>query len=491
MILHHQSTAAAAASSEDNANGVQHQVMPFAKQQVQQPEDACNAGRLQLRPYQLDVINQCRQKLAAGVSKICLVAPTGSGKTVIAAEIIRSAVAKGKRVLVLAHTREIIKQTSLKLNAAGIAHGIIMATDTVRPYEPVQVASVQTYWSRVMRTKRMDPPPADLVIVDECHHIRARTWRKIIDSYPGVALIGLTATPMPVGRPWARSSFDVLVECPQVRRADRRQVSGRHPDLCAGRNRPPRRAHADRRLCRQRAWPRASTPTRWSATSSAIGSSMRPDSRRSSLPSTSRIPGTSPPNSSKPASKPSISTAAHPNRARCNPGPAGRRRHPGRRQLQGADAKASTCPMSAACVLARPTKQQGLYRQMVGRGLRPAEGKSHLVVLDHSGAIYRHGCVEDAIEWTLSPDKRAANPAHSARPVRDTDGSYQSRIVDCNGCGAKRHVRRGVSCTAAITPNGQPRPLSSRTATLPFTTARAAQPEAPAIRTSRSAGTPC
>ena len=154
------------------------------EQHPQQPDgSAFPSGRLQLRPYQLDVINQCRQKLAAGVSRICLVAPTGSGKTVIAAEIIRSAVAKGKRVLVLAHTREIIKQTSLKLNAAGIAHGIIMATDTVRPYEPVQVASVQTYWSRVMRTKRMDPPPADLVIVDECHHIRARTWFKIIDSY--------------------------------------------------------------------------------------------------------------------------------------------------------------------------------------------------------------------------------------------------------------------------------------------------------------------
>jgi DNA repair protein RadD len=170
----------------------------------------------ELRPYQLDVINECRQKLAAGVSKICLVAPTGSGKTVIAAEIIRSAVAKGKRVLVLAHTREIIKQTSLKLNAAGIAHGIIMATDTVRPYEPVQVASVQTYWSRVMRTRRMDPPPADLVIVDECHHVRARTWRKIIDSYPGVPLIGLTATPCRSDGRGLGSSFNVLVECPQV-----------------------------------------------------------------------------------------------------------------------------------------------------------------------------------------------------------------------------------------------------------------------------------
>jgi type I site-specific restriction endonuclease len=78
---------------------------------AQQPDgSAFRPGQMQLRPYQHDVINQCRQKLAAGVSKICLVAPTGSGKTVIAAEIIRSAVAKGKRVLILTHRREILKQ---------------------------------------------------------------------------------------------------------------------------------------------------------------------------------------------------------------------------------------------------------------------------------------------------------------------------------------------------------------------------------------------
>ena len=89
------------------------------EQHPQQPDKAAfPPGRLQLRPYQLDVINQCRQKLVAGVSKICLVAPTGSGKTVIAAEIIRNAVAKGKRVLVMGHTREIIKQISTKLFAA-------------------------------------------------------------------------------------------------------------------------------------------------------------------------------------------------------------------------------------------------------------------------------------------------------------------------------------------------------------------------------------
>jgi DNA repair protein RadD len=64
-----------------------------------------------LRPYQQDVITKCRETLRAGVSRICLVAPTGSGKTVIAAEIIRRTTENGKRVLVLAHTREIMRRS--------------------------------------------------------------------------------------------------------------------------------------------------------------------------------------------------------------------------------------------------------------------------------------------------------------------------------------------------------------------------------------------
>ena len=98
-------------------------------------------------------------------------------------------------VLVLAHTREIIKQTSEKLFAHGIEHGIIQAGYPSRPWEVVQIASVQTLWVRAMRTRRMDLPPADMLIIDECHHCPARTYQKIIDAYPSAILIGLTATP--------------------------------------------------------------------------------------------------------------------------------------------------------------------------------------------------------------------------------------------------------------------------------------------------------
>ena len=45
----------------------------------------------------------------------------------------------------------------------------------------------------------------------------------------------------------------------------------------------------------------------------------------------------------------------------------------------------------------------GLYRQMIGRVLRPADGKPDAIILDHSGAVFRHGLAEDPVEWTLDP----------------------------------------------------------------------------------------
>src|SRR5262249_19702382 len=63
-------------------------------------------------------------------------------------------------------------------------------------------------------------------------------------------------------------------------------------------------------------------------------------------------------------------------------------------------------PDVGCCILARPTKKMGLYRQMIGRVLRPAPGKTDAIILDHSGAVFRHGFAEDHVEWTLDPERR-------------------------------------------------------------------------------------
>jgi hypothetical protein len=90
-------------------------------------------------------------------------------------------------------------------------------------------------------------------------------------------------------------------------------------------------------------------------------------------------------------------------------------------------------PEVGCCILARPTKRMGLFRQMVGRVLRPAEGKRDCIILDHSGAVFRHGLPEDYVEWSLSPDKKAEAPAHQARLEHRVAG-----LVECSQCSALR-----------------------------------------------------
>ena len=80
-------------------------------------------------------------------------------------------------------------------------------------------------------------------------------------------------------------------------------------------------------------------------------------------------------------------------------------------------------PEVGCCILARPTKQLGLYRQMVGRVLRTATGKTNAIVLDHSGAVHRLGLVEDRVEWMLAEDRKAEVPAQLKRERRGDENS--------------------------------------------------------------------
>src|SRR5690349_12543152 len=100
--------------------------------------------RIALYPFQHSAVDDIEQHIARGQRKLILVAPTGSGKTVIGSELIRRYVARHQTVLFLAHRREIIQQTSAKLAANGVRHGIVMAGVDPRPMEAVQVASIDT-----------------------------------------------------------------------------------------------------------------------------------------------------------------------------------------------------------------------------------------------------------------------------------------------------------------------------------------------------------
>jgi DNA repair protein RadD len=164
-----------------------------------------------LRDYQLRAIDDVRQAYVDGHRKPLLVAPTGSGKTVIFSSIGKSAAERGKRVMILVHRQELLDQVDHALTAFDVPHGLIAATRRGASAPLVQVASVMTL------VRRLDSVPAPhVLIIDEAHHASSGSWTKIIEAYPKARLLGVTATPTRLGGAGLGDVFDKLILGPSV-----------------------------------------------------------------------------------------------------------------------------------------------------------------------------------------------------------------------------------------------------------------------------------
>lgn len=146
-----------------------------------------------LRPYQASAIQSLRSTLAGGSSRLMLYSPTGSGKTEIGMSVIKSAIAKGKRVAFLCNRIQLVGQTSKRFARSGISHGIIQGNNTRNIHEQVVVASIKTIAKRGI-------PECDLLVIDEAHGVAgSREYRDVIFKLSAVPVIGLTATPFAKG----------------------------------------------------------------------------------------------------------------------------------------------------------------------------------------------------------------------------------------------------------------------------------------------------
>lgn len=142
-----------------------------------------------LRPYQTDLIERIRGEFDAGAGTGCLQLGTGGGKTHLAASILDSVARAGMRGVFLAHLDTLVSDTHKRLSAAGIFTGYVQAGRPTSPLAPIQVASIQTLLARG------ETPPADFVILDECHRSEAHGVRELLKRYPRAGVLGLTATP--------------------------------------------------------------------------------------------------------------------------------------------------------------------------------------------------------------------------------------------------------------------------------------------------------
>jgi DNA repair protein RadD len=155
-----------------------------------------------LRPYQSRAIQTLRERIRQGKRRILLVAPTGAGKMTINAAIVRTS---SVPVLFVAHRMELINQCVDDLARVGITNvGVIRGDDDrTNPNATVQVASIDTL-------RRRDKPPAGLVLIDEAHRAVSDGYLALLEYYKESIVIGFTATPTRLdGRPLG-NLFDCL-----------------------------------------------------------------------------------------------------------------------------------------------------------------------------------------------------------------------------------------------------------------------------------------
>lgn len=154
-----------------------------------------------LRDYQGEAIAAVRREFERSSSTV-LVLPTGTGKTVVMAKL--ASEWPGGNVLLLAHRIELLDQAQDKIGRElgylpSVEQGLrAVDLDCMWQGGHVLVGSVQTMCGD-KRLEKFRAFPFDLIMVDECHHATAASYRKVIDYFrelnPGLKVLGVTATP--------------------------------------------------------------------------------------------------------------------------------------------------------------------------------------------------------------------------------------------------------------------------------------------------------
>lgn len=358
---------------------------------------------LHLREYQREAIDAVFRAWADGMQRPALVLPTGAGKTVVFASLIKefrrrpvSLISEnyvpGSRVIVLAHRDELVDQAIAKIRAIApdLSVGKVKAGDNDYDAD-VMVCSVQTLASLGRRSQLVHMQDTygniGLIITDECHHAAAATYKKIYAAFPKALQLGVTATMargdgVGLGKVWddvvySRSILwmiskgylsDVRTKRVDLKSLDMGAVSVSRGDYAAGDlGRALMEAEADTaiaRAYREHAGDRQGivfTPTvetAWAACQ-ALNSAGIPAATVS-------------------GETPRQTRTEHYEWFRT-----------GKVQVlvncmvltEGFDA-----PWAEVAVIARPTQSAPLYTQMVGRVLRPYPGKRDALVLDLVGA---------------------------------------------------------------------------------------------------------
>ena len=381
---------------------------------------------MSLRPYQQQLVTEIRGQYQLGHRSVLAVLPTGGGKTVCFSYIAQAASIKGNRVLILVHRAELLDQAS---RAMPVPHGIIAANRGMDLSHAVQVASVQTV------ARRLHLLPRDffqLIVVDEAHHSTANQWSATIAHFSQAKLLGVTATPIRGDGRGLGGHYQVMVEGPTAQQLtdegylapakvlappgfdssglrkrmgdfDTKDAEQRVATImgdCVNHYRKHLSGQTAIAFCCSVAHAEATARLFQSAgiAAASIDGTMSSERRRDLL---SEL-GT------------------------------GRLRVLTSCALIG---EGVDVPSVGGCILLRPTASVSLHLQMIGRCLRPQDGK-RAVVLDHVGNTLRLGHHLEPREWSLDGGaKQTREQAPSVKVCPRCFATSASQAQVCSDCG--------------------------------------------------------
>jgi superfamily II DNA or RNA helicase len=376
---------------------------------------------------------------------VLLVAPTGSGKTVIASHIIHEAVRKGNRVLFLAHRRELVTQCCEKLRVNDVQHGIIMRGHPRAMLSTVQVASKDTLYARAIKRDRMELPEAELLVFDEAHRSLAKTWTEVAAAYPNAVLLGLTATPARSDGRGLGENFERMVVAAQYREliqegslVPTRVFAPDLPDLTGVKIQGGdyARGQLEERMNKKNLvgsimehWRRLAHERQTIVFASGVGHSTTicETLQRAGI-NAEHVDG-------------SMDTSERDwligkfkrgeIQVMCNC----------MVLTEGFDYPECSC-----AVLACPTRSIVKYRQMAGRIQRPADGKEDAIIIDHAGCVHEMGFPDEDVPWRLEPShnvNKAKRKERESKPIicQKCYCEYEGQRF-CPACGEPAPKRR-------------------------------------------------
>lgn len=401
---------------------------------------------MKLRPYQSDMIGKTRALMSQGVRAILLQAPTGSGKTLLTAHMLHTAAQRGMASFFVVHRRELIKQSTIAFAQEGLRHGIIAAGFPEDRRHLVQLASVQTLAKRFARYRK-----PRLVVWDECHHLAAGSWTKLFSAFGDAFHIGLSATPERLDGQGLGKFFKEMLNGPSVAwlienkfLSDYRLYAPSKINLAGVHTRMGDFVQSEV----------ATAVDRPSITGDVIShykkfcdgkravvfcasiqhSKHVVEQFRAAGYAAAHVDGETPQEERDEAIKGFR---------------AGHIKILSNVELFG---EGFDVPAIEAAILLRPTQSLGLYLQQIGRALRPADEKSHAIILDHVGNCERHGLPDEDRTWSLAGDVSR----------RHKDGTSNNSVRVCPKCFAAQFSGRPSCQFCGFVFEGKPREIDEK-----------------------------